>query len=100
MNLKPPLVAAAVCCFVPAWDGPDGVVYARRALANDPPTVTRDSSWVDKRIEAWQPSRAERAFDEIGWAGNLSEAKRLAREHGRPIFLFTYDGEDLACYRC
>lgn len=68
--------------------------------ADEPPAAKRDAAWVDKRVEEWQPTQAERAFDEIGWAKDLGEARRLAEEHGRPIFLFTYDGADLACYRC
>jgi len=71
-----------------------------RVRADESPIPKRDAAWVDKRVEEWQPTKAERAFDEIGWAKDLSEARRLAEEHGRPIFLFTYDGTDLACYRC
>jgi hypothetical protein len=71
-----------------------------RVRADETPTSKRDAAWVDKRVEEWQPTKTERAFDEIGWARDLSEARRLAEEHGRPIFLFTYDGADLACYRC
>lgn len=71
-----------------------------RARADESPAAKRDAVWVEKRVEDWQPTKAERAFDEIGWAKDLGEARRLAEEHGRPIFLFTYDGADLACYRC
>jgi hypothetical protein len=55
---------------------------------------------VDRRIRDWQPTAAERRFDEIGWAKDIREGLRLAREHGRPVFLFTYDGASLATYRC
>ncbi len=47
---------------------------------------------IDRRVDAWQPTKAERQFDAIGWAPDLRAALRLAREHGRPVFLFTYDG--------
>jgi hypothetical protein len=47
---------------------------------------------VDKRIDAWQPTSAERRLDEIGWAKDLQGALRLAKENGRPVFLFTYSG--------
>jgi hypothetical protein len=47
---------------------------------------------VEERVHAVLPSRAERRFDEIGWARNIREAERLAKQHNRPIFLFTYDG--------
>jgi len=59
-----------------------------------------DRAWVEKLVADWQPTKEERAFDEIGWAKDLREARRLAAEHDRPIFLFTYDGESLASYRC
>jgi hypothetical protein len=47
---------------------------------------------VEERVHAVLPSHAERRFDEIGWARNIREAERLAKQHNRPIFLFTYDG--------
>jgi hypothetical protein len=60
----------------------------------------RDRAWVETRVADWQPKEEERAFDQIGWAKGLVEAERLAREHSRPIFLFTYSGANIACYRC
>ena len=50
---------------------------------------------VDKRIQDWQPTSAERRLDEIGWAKDLCDALRLAKEHSRPIFLFTYSGSSI-----
>jgi hypothetical protein len=47
---------------------------------------------VDKTIKAWQPTSAERRLDDIGWAKDLKDAHRLAKENGRPLFLFTYSG--------
>jgi hypothetical protein len=102
MNLRYTLHTAliVVSAILTAQFGEPDVSGRGRALAEDTPTVKRDAAWVDKRIEDWQPTKAERAFDEIGWAKDLGEARRLAERHGRPIFLFTYDGADLACYRC
>jgi hypothetical protein len=60
----------------------------------------RDAAWVNGRIEAWMPKEEERAFDRIGWAGDVREALRLGKEQKRPVFLFTYDGASLADYRC
>ena len=48
--------------------------------------------WADSRVRDWQPRPAERRFDEIGWAKDIRTARKLAREHGRPVFLFTMDG--------
>jgi hypothetical protein len=60
----------------------------------------RDRTWVGARVADWQPTPEERAFDRIGWAKSLVEAERLAKEHARPIFLFTYNGANMACFRC
>jgi RNA polymerase sigma factor (sigma-70 family) len=50
------------------------------------------TTWVDKRVQEWQPTREERVFDEIGWAKDIQEALRLGKANGRPIFLFTHKG--------
>jgi hypothetical protein len=47
---------------------------------------------IDRRVEAWQPTKEERRLDDIGWASDIRDALRLAKEHKRPIFLFTYSG--------
>jgi hypothetical protein len=47
---------------------------------------------VDERVQAWQPTKDERRLDDIGWAKDIRDALRLARECDRPIFLFTYSG--------
>ena len=51
-----------------------------------------DFAWVEKRVAELQVKSQERRFDEIGWAANIREALRLARESNRPVFLFTHDG--------
>jgi hypothetical protein len=68
--------------------------------AQQPRNDSRDSAWIEKRAADWQPTREERAFEDIGWASTLTEAEALAKKHGRAIFLFTYDGENFAGYRC
>jgi RNA polymerase sigma factor (sigma-70 family) len=54
---------------------------------------------VDRTVDAWQPTRAERRIDDIGWAKDLRDARRLAKEHNRPILLLVHGG-DLATGRC
>lgn len=51
-----------------------------------------DVGRIDKRIADWQPTRAERRFDDIGWAPDLCTALKAGKAHQRPIFLFTHDG--------
>ena len=60
---------------------------------------------IDRRVREWQPTREERRLDDIGWASDIRDALRLAREYHRPIFLFTYSGSSerehaMALQRC
>jgi hypothetical protein len=50
---------------------------------------------ITQRVQDWQPTRDERLLDQIGWASDLVEAKRLALEHKRPLFVFTYSGSSM-----
>ena len=69
-------------------------------LAADRPADKGDvSPWVERRVRDWQPTAAERVFDQVGWARDVRDALRLAREHDRPVFLFTHDGH-MAVGRC
>ena len=63
------------------------------------PTDHEVAAWVRQRVQDWQPTAADRPLDEIGWAKDIREAERLAREHDRPVFLFTHDGH-MAVGRC
>jgi hypothetical protein len=63
------------------------------ALEGDP------AATVDRAIEGLAPTAEERRFDEIGWARDIREGRRLSRESGRPLFLFTHDGR-MAVGRC
>ena len=53
---------------------------------------SNDLAWVEQRVRELQPTAQEKRFDEIGWAADLRDARRLAKVHGRPVFLFTHDG--------
>ena len=48
--------------------------------------------FVAQRLKEWRATAQERRFDEIGWVKDIREALRLAKKHGRPVFLFTHDG--------
>jgi hypothetical protein len=54
--------------------------------------AAKDPAWVDQRVREWQPTPRERRWESIGWAQDLRSAEKLAREHRRPVFLFTLDG--------
>jgi hypothetical protein len=69
-----------------------GVLLASTlSMAADKP-ADRDAVWIDQRVKDWQPTAKEKRFDEIGWAKNIREAEKLAKENKRPVFLFTHDG--------
>jgi hypothetical protein len=48
---------------------------------------------IEQRIQELQPTAKERRFDAIGWAPGIRAAERLARENGRPVFLFSNVGQ-------
>ena len=54
--------------------------------------ATEGPEWVEQRAKELQPTAKEKRFDQIGWTRDIRGAKRLAKEHQRPVFLFTHDG--------
>ena len=67
-------------------------LFAAFADAADRQSESKDFAWVQARVEKIGVKPEERALDQIGWAKDIREAKRLAKETGRPVFLFTHDG--------
>ena len=47
---------------------------------------------VQDKVRKIQPTRAEKRFDEVGWANSILHAEEVAARVNRPIFLFTYNG--------
>jgi hypothetical protein len=70
-------------------------LLAAKAVSNGGKLVAH----VLQRVHESEPTREERRLDAIGWASGIKEAERVAREHNRPVFLFTYDG-NIATGRC
>ncbi len=69
------------------------LLIVRQAAAEEKAeSFMRLQARVDRRVADWQPTAEEKRFDQIGWSTSLIEAEKLAREHQRPIFLFTHDG--------
>jgi hypothetical protein len=54
---------------------------------------------VQARVRAWQPTPAERRWEQIGWAKDIRDALQVAKRARRPVFLFTHDGR-LSVGRC
>ena len=70
------LVPLTVCC----------------TTAEESRSVQELQARIDRQITDWEPTADEKRFDQIGWCTSLLEAEKLARQHRRPIFLFTHDG--------
>jgi hypothetical protein len=63
------------------------------ATPKEKPGLTKGSrAWIDDRIDTFQLSEAERAFERIGWAPDLREALRLAKQRDRPVYIFNFSG--------
>ena len=63
-----------------------------KVLVRRPSQPEEEPAWVSRRVKELQPSEAERRIDQVGWATSLLEAEKLAKQHNRPVFLFTHDG--------
>jgi hypothetical protein len=57
------------------------------------PAPPLDADRIEQRIQEIQPTAKERRFEAIGWIPGIRAAERLAREHGRPVFLFSNVGQ-------
>ena len=44
------------------------------------PAQDLDFARIDQRIADWQPTRAERRFDDIGWAPRIPQVDALVAE--------------------
>ena len=63
-----------------------------KVMAVRPSRPKEEPAWVSRRVKELQPTEAERRIDKVGWATSLLEAEKLAKQHNRPVFLFTHDG--------
>ena len=69
-----------------------GLLSFIAANAAESKAIAHDFAWVEQRVQELEPTAKERRIDEIGWAKDIREAERLAKENSRPVFLFTHDG--------
>ena len=65
-----------------------------------PEVLQEDLSWVAKRVEDWQPTSQERRSDQIGWAKEIRQAIKLAKEHNRPVLVHAYNDGRMNAGRC
>jgi len=52
-----------------------------------------ESARIDRWVQDWQPTETDRKFEQIGWVKDIPSAMKLARQHGRPVFVFTHKGQ-------
>jgi hypothetical protein len=81
------------------------VAYSRTDAQQKPSDDKALPAWVEKRVQAWQPTVDERRIDQVAWAKDLRTAQKLAKDNDRPVFLFSYSGSDerenaMALERC
>ena len=76
-----------------------GVIAASTHAADRAPLSGDVKHWVDQKVADCEPKPEERRFDQTGWAPDIRAALKLAKEHHRPVFLFTHDGH-MAVGRC
>lgn len=48
--------------------------------------------WVDKRTRQMNARFVRGRYEKIGWADGIGHALEVAKQHQRPVFLFTLDG--------
>jgi hypothetical protein len=70
------------------------LAFGIAAAAAEPP----DADWVRKRVDDVKQSDTS-DWRKIPWAASLLEARKLSKKEGKPIFLFTLDG-NLDTGRC
>src|SRR5439155_513335 len=78
---------------------PFAALLAPALAAQDASTSDDPAAALAKQVELWQPTPDERRFDDIGWAKDIFEARRLGKEHNRPDLLFPHH-RHLAVGRC
>ena len=56
--------------------------------------------WTNRRVKMLSKQFDKRPYEQIGWADGIQHSLKLAEEHQRPIFLFTFDGLSMLTGRC
>ncbi len=61
-------------------------VFALTARADD-----HDEAWVQRRVQQIRDAEPT-AWRRIPWTASLLDARQASQKEGRPLFLFTHDG--------
>jgi hypothetical protein len=70
------------------------VLWGAAAFQAPPGSAPADDfARIDQWVQNWQPTETDRKFEQIGWAKDIPTAIRLAKQSGRPVFVFTHKGQ-------
>jgi hypothetical protein len=69
-----------------------GVCWLVSEASSEDKKPPLDREQIVQRIDEIQPTAKERRFDAVGWASGIRAAEKLAKEGGRPVFLFSNVG--------
>jgi len=76
------------------------VMFAFAARADESAESTLpalDAARFEKLHALLLPQEGEERWRSIPWVTDLWEARKLASEHGKPVFLWEMDGNPLGC---
>jgi hypothetical protein len=65
--------------------------------AEPEPAPASASASLEKRFELVMPNASEEAWRAVGWRTNLMEAREVAQEQKRPLFLWIMVGNPHGC---
>lgn len=54
--------------------------------------VFKGPDWVSARVQEWQLSEMERAYEKVRWSHDLVGAQELSRSTGRPLVVMYSEG--------
>ena len=70
------------------------ILWGAAALQTPPGAAPADEfARIDQWVQEWQPTEMDRKFEQIGWAKDIPTAMKLAKQHNRPVFVFTHKGQ-------
>lgn len=61
-------------------------------LPGEPNRDLRGPDWVSARVQEWQLSERERAYEKVHWSHDLVAAQELSRKTGRPLVVMYSEG--------
>jgi hypothetical protein len=89
MNSPLPILAVLACLALPPSLSAQREALGEQAVPVDDP--------LEARFGLVMPSASEEAWRAVGWRTNLMEAREVAQQQQRPIFLWIMVGNPHGC---